>query len=197
MGCGLLIVGLAAFTAAMQLFWTRLDERRFPWGYPEAGRSTLVGTWVGTLTTGGGHRRVLLLDIKLHPLNFGSGRRRRGRGRGIIRRRGDNNLEGTATLCDGGREQHFTLNGADLNEAATRFRLSFATADSVPPDGFAPSHLRGSWDGGDALTFEADVYLRRGASAISSTDDPDTGRPATGAATRRGLDAFRTLCARP
>jgi hypothetical protein len=198
MGCGLLIIGIALFSSAMELFWTRLDERRFPWAYAKAGRSTLVGTWVGTLTSGGGHRRAVLFDIKLKPINFGSGRRRRrssGRNN-IIRRAGSEILQGSASLCGGAREQHFALSGSSAADGAARFRLSFSPSDSTPPNGLSPSFLRGAWDGRDSILFEADLYMREGVSAITGSDDPDTGRPATGAMRRGDTDAFRALCAR-
>ena len=53
-GCvGVVVVALvllAAFSSAMELFWTRIDQRRFPWAYEESGRPTLIGLWVGSLT---------------------------------------------------------------------------------------------------------------------------------------------------
>ena len=51
-GCTLVLAGLFLFTSAMELFWTRVDERRFPWAYAGSGQPTLTGTWVGTLATG-------------------------------------------------------------------------------------------------------------------------------------------------
>ena len=167
-----MLAALYLFITGMELFWTRIDERRFPWAYPKPGRSTLVGTWVGTLTTGGGVRRGVYLDIRLDPLNFGrGGRRRRGRGGNVFRGPRSSKLEGTARLCGGEAEQRFTLTGNHETDDASRFYLGLAVADSTPPNGFAPSHMRGRWDGRDSLALEADVYLRRGQSAISATDD--------------------------
>ena len=82
-GCGRTLLGLAVavvvlalFSGAMELFWNRLDQRRFPQGYASSGDPTLVGTWVGTMTMGGGSRRSVLLDLRLRPLRFNrSGRR--------------------------------------------------------------------------------------------------------------------------
>lgn len=194
-GCLALVGALIFFTWGMELFWTRLDERRFPWMYTKAGRSTLVGTWVGTLTSGGGKRRAVLLHIERQPLNFSTRRGRGGRGSNrMFRRAYGEKLDGHATFCGAPKEQHFTLNGSNQTMDASQFRLSFSPSDSVPPDGLAPSFMRGSWDQRDALDLEVDLYLRKGASAISSTDDPDTGR--NGRVTmRRGDDAaFRALC---
>jgi hypothetical protein len=94
------------------------------------------------------------------------------------------------------RVQHFTAWGEPADDAASRFHLSLSPADSVPPDGLAPSHIRGRWDGGDSLALEASLYLRRGKSAISSTDDPDT-RGDTPVTMTRGTEAaFDSLCSR-
>lgn len=190
-GCALVLAGLFLFTSAMELFWTRVDERRFPWAYEGSGQLTLTGTWVGTLATGGGARRGVYLDLRLEPLDF------EGRTKRMYRRDRSSKLEGDARLCAGaGREQRFTFTGNNADDAAARFHLGLRVADSVPPDGLAPSHMRGRWNGRDSLALEADVYLRRGASAISSTDDPHTGPPATVGLHRGGEAEYRTLCAR-
>jgi hypothetical protein len=195
-GCLVAIAALYFLIAGMEMLWTRIDERRFPWAYSRPGRSTLVGTWVGTLTTGGGVRRGMYLDIRLDPLNFSRrGRRRRGSSN-IFRRPQSSKLEGNARLCGGEAEQRFTLRGNNETDDASRFYLALAVADSTPPNGFAPSHMRGRWDGRDSLALEADVYLRRGQSAISATDDPHTGKPAIVEMRRADEAEFRALCAR-
>jgi hypothetical protein len=191
-GCLVAVVGLVALTSAIRFAWDRWDRFRYPWAYASSGRPTLTGSWVGTLTSGGGVRRAALLDLRLEPRRFGrrSGRRARGA-------RGRRALVGEVRLCGNpAGEQRFTAYGGHEDAAASRFRLALSVADSVPPDGLAPSHLRGRWDGGDSLAFEADLYLRRGASAISGTDDPDTGPPATIHMGRGDEAAFRALCAR-
>ena len=46
-GCAVLVGAvalIAAFSGALELFWTRVDQRRFPWAYVETGRPTLTGT---------------------------------------------------------------------------------------------------------------------------------------------------------
>src|SRR5688500_2001518 len=130
-GCLVVLAALYFLIAGMEMFWTRIDERRFPWAYPKPGRSTLVGTWVGTLTTGGGVRRGMYLDIRLEPLDFRGGGRRRRRGSNVFRRPRSSKLEGTAMLCGGEAEQHFTLTGNDEADGASRFRLALAVADST------------------------------------------------------------------
>ena len=196
-GCLVVLAALYFFIAGMELFWTRIDERRFPWAYPKSGRSTLVGTWAGTLTTGGGVRRGMYLDIRLDPLEPGRGGRRRRRGSGnLFRRPRSSKLEGSARLCGGEAEQRFTLRGNNETDDASRFYLALAVADSTPPNGYAPSHIRGGWDGRDSLALEADVYLRRGESAISGGDDPNTGKPAIVGMRRAGEAEFRALCGR-
>ena len=199
-GCAVL-VGAALFIAvssgAMGLFWTRVDQRRFPWAYAETGRPTLTGTWVGTLETKRGARRGLYLDLRLVPIDFESGRRRRGGANRVFRRINSDKLVGELRMCGGPKgEQRFTLSGNNVTSDASRFRLSFSAADSVPPDGLAPSHLRGAWDQRDSLNVEADLYVRQGASAITNSADPETGHPQAGALHRANANEYPALCAR-
>jgi hypothetical protein len=100
-------------------------------------------------------------------------------------------------MCGGPNgQQRFTVSGSNLTSDASRFRLCFSTADSVPPDGLAPSHLRGAWDLRDSLRIEADFYVRQGASAITSSADPETGQPQPGALHRAQPNEYPALCAR-
>jgi hypothetical protein len=199
-GCAILagvVLLLAVFSGAMELFWTRIDQRRFPWAYAETGRSTLTGTWVGSLATNRGARRALYLDLQLKPLDFDGGRRRRRRASDVYRRATSDKLVGELRMCGGPKgEQRFTLHGNNVTDDASRFRLSFYPADSVPPDGLAPSHLRGAWDGRDSLRIEADLYVRQGKSAITNSADPETGAPQPGALHRAEPNEYPALCAR-
>jgi len=79
----------------------------------------------------------------------------------------------------------------------SRFRLSMhPLVDSLAADGLAPSHMKGQWSGKDSITLDVSLYLRRGKSAISSSDDPDTGRD-TRVTLNRGTEAeFTALCSR-
>ena len=52
------------------------------------------------------------------------------------------------------------------------------------------------WNGHDSLRVEADLYLRRGASAITDSADPETGPPQPGALHRAPLQEFRATCNR-
>ena len=196
-GLALVIVLLAIFSGAMQLFWTRVDQRRFPWAYAETGRPALVGTWIGSLTTGRGAVRGLYLDLGLKPLDFdGRGRRRGGNNR-MYRRRGSEMLGGELRMCGGPNgEQRFTVTGYPVDDDASRFALGFYPADSVPPDGLAPSHMRGTWNHQDSLRVEVDLHMRRGKSAITSTDDPETGLPQPGALHRASANEYPALCRR-
>jgi hypothetical protein len=184
------VLSLAAFSSAMELFWTRVDQRRFPWAYEESGRPTLTGLWVGSLTTGRGAVRGLYLDLRLEPLDFEGDH-------GAFRRATSDKLGGELRMCGGSNgQQRFDVRGNDVADGASRFRLSFSTTDSVPPDGLAPSHLRGTWDGRDSLRIEVDLYLQQGKSAITSTADPETGTPQQGALRRAKPNDYPALCAR-
>ena len=191
-GCLLLIAFLFLFTTGIEFAWKRIDQYRFPWGYPELGGPALVGTWAGTLTTGGGIMRGIYMDLRLRPFET----RRRGRSF-VIRTRRKSNFVGEVRLCGGEREQRFTITGGNmLDNAASRIFLSLYPADSNPPDGLAPSHIRGGWNGKDSLALEADVHMRRGKSAISNSADPNTGKPAT-IGMKHGNEAeFAAICAR-
>ena len=196
-GLVLVVVLLAAFSGAMELFWTRVDQRRFPWAYAESGRPTLTGTWVGMLVTNRGARRALYLDLRLKPIDFESGRRRRGRANQVFRRAYSEKLVGELRMCGGPKgEQRFTLTGTNVTDDASRFKLGFYPADSVPPDGLAPSHLRGAWDLRDSLKVEADLHVRQGAAAITNSADPETGRPQPGALHRAQPNEYAALCRR-
>jgi hypothetical protein len=195
-GCGSFLVAiavLAAVTIAVNVVSVRIDRWRFPWGYADSGRPTLVGTWVGPATTPGGQRLAMLVEIDLIPLDRG---RRHPPILRMSRRSGW--LEGRALVCRApGRVGRFTLRGRpDDESSASRFHLGAAPADSVPSDGLSPSNIKGQWAGGDSMNLSVSLYLRRGKSAISSTSDPDTGRP-TSATLRRGAESdFNSLCAR-
>jgi hypothetical protein len=64
------------------------------------------------------------------------------------------------------------------------------------PDGLAPSHIRGRWDGANTLGLDVSLYLRRGKSAITDSADPDTGRD-TPMTMQHGTEAeFNSLCQR-
>jgi hypothetical protein len=194
-GClpGLLGFGLlCAVVAGGHYLAIHIDKRRFPWGYADSGKPPLVGTWVGPFTTGSGKRLAMMIDIELVPL--GRGRRYTP----IIRTDRHPWLEGRVLVCDGpGRVRHLEASGAPNDNRASRFHLGTSPTDSLPPpEGLAPSHLYGRFDGSDSLAFEASLYLRRGKSAITQSDSPDTGRN-TRLVLRRGTEAtFTALCDR-
>ena len=195
LGCGPGLLGLGllfAFVVGEHYLAIYIDERRFPWGYADSGSPPLVGTWVGPFTTRSGKRLAMLLDVQLVPL----GKSRRGTP--IIRTQRHGWLEGRVLVCDGpGRVRHLEASGEPNDNRASRFHLATSSADSMPPEGLVPSHLYGRWDGADSLAFEASLYLRRGRSAITKSDDPDTGLRKTPLTLRRGTEAtFNSLCAR-
>jgi hypothetical protein len=134
----------------------------------------------------------MMLDIELVPL----GRDRRGTP--IIRTQRHGWLEGRVLVCDGpGRVRRLEASGEPNDNRASRFHLATSSKDSMPPEGLAPSHLYGRWDGADSLPLEASLYLRRGRSAITKSDDPDTGLNKTPLTLRRRTQAtFDSLCSR-
>jgi hypothetical protein len=192
-GCGPGLLGLGllfAFVIGEHYLAIYIDQRRFPWGYPNSGAPQLVGTWVGPFTTRSGKRLAMLLDVQLVPL--GKGRK----GTPIIRTGRHGWLEGRVLVCDApGRVRHLEASGEPNDNRASRLHFATSSADSMPPEGLVPSHLYGHWDGADSLALEASLYLRRGRSAISKSDDPDTGLRKTPLTLRRGTEAtFNSLC---
>ena len=195
-GCGCVpgLIGLGvllAIAAGGHYLAIAIDKWRFPWGYADSGKPPLVGTWVGPFTTGSGKRLAMLIDIQLVPL--GEGRR----GTPIIRTDRHSWLEGRVLVCDGpGRLRQLEASGEPNDKRASRFHLGTSPMDSLPQaDGLSPSHLYGVFDGSDSLALEVSLYMRRGRSAITQSDDPDTGLKRTPLALRRGTEAaFTSLC---
>ena len=191
-GAALLVVALAVLSTGLQGIGRRIDLWRAPWA--DAGRGpTLTGTWVGSLTTGRGARRAVLLDLRA---KLPSDRPPRG-GRRRARRGSSPSLTGNAVMCGGpAGEQRFTVHGRPRDREGSQLYLGVGTADSVPRDGLAPSNMRGRWNGGDSLALEVDLYLRKGVSAITATDDPDTGAPTPLRMARGTESQFHALCRR-
>jgi hypothetical protein len=193
-GCLQAVLGIAAVSAfafGIHFAGERIDAARFPWGHPETGRPTLTGTWVGPVTMGSGKRMAMLVWSELAPLD----RHRKWPGP-IIRTRRTSWLEGHAMTCGNpGPVQRFkTWGKPDEESTASRFHLAIVPADSLPADGLAPSGLKGRWRGGDEMQVDVSFYLRKGKSAISGSDDPDTGRD-TPVTLKRGSEAdFNSLC---
>ena len=189
----LVIAFLTLFVYGIDLVGTRIDRSRFPWGYETPGTSTLAGTWVGTLVSGSGKRLGMLIDMRLAPLDHN---RRRG---SIIRTHRNTWLIGRVLTCTGaGAPQEYVLDGDPEDyRNASRFRLSMhPKVDSLTADGLAPSHMVGRWGGKDAIDLEVSLHLRKGTSAISSSDDPDTGRDQR-VTLNRGTEAdFTATCGR-
>lgn len=186
--------GLALLFFGLEFAADKLDRRRFPWGYETPGTSTLAGTWVGPLTSGSGKRLGMLIEMRLAPLDY---HRRRGQ---AFRTHRSTWLIGRVLTCTGlGRPNEYEMSGEPDrdNRNASRFRLSMHPKnDSLVTDGLAPSHMQGRWAGKDSIDLLVSMHLRRGKSAISSSDDPDTGRdqPVT---LKRATEAdFTALCSR-
>jgi hypothetical protein len=188
-------LSLAGFANAE---WTRFDQHRFPWAYPESGQPTLTGLWAGRLTTDRGARRGLLLDLQLVPLKFGHAGRRTGKmDLRFFHRMASDNLTGALHVCGGPKgEQHFTLRGNIVTDDASRFRVSLSVADSALIDGLALGAIRGTWDGLDSLRIEADLYVRQGTTIIRNPRDSETTTPQPGALHRADAAEFRSVCER-
>lgn len=194
-GCASWLLALAAicaFALGMDAIGRRMDRARFPWGYKDSGRPALADTWVGTMVTGSGQRLGMLMDIELAPLD--RGRRRRSP---IIRTQRSHWLEGRVLVCTiPGGIRRLEADGKPYDtKAASRFHLATYSADSLAPEGLAPSHIQGRWGGGDSVDLSVSLYMRKGRAAITNSADPDTG-PDQHVTLKRGTEAqFDSLCA--
>ena len=190
----LLIAALLLFVLGLDFAASRLDKRRFPWGYETPGTPTLAGTWVGPVTSGSGQRLGMLIEMRLAPLDH---HRRRSQ---MLRTRRSTWLIGRVVTCNGRMNpEAYEMDGRPDgdNRNASRFRLSMHPVnDSSAYEGLAPSHMQGRWQGRDAIDLLVSFHLRKNRSAITSSDDPDTGRD-TPVTLNRGTEAdFNSLCGR-
>ena len=192
-GCALLIIaGMLAGSIGEEWIADRIDRQRFPWGYANSGKPTLVGTWVGRMTTGSGKRLGVLIEMDLAPLNRGDREETT-----VFRTRSSDWLEGRELVCDGkGLVRRYRVSGKPEDSGPSRFRLATISPDNVQQDGLTPSTMNGRWDGGDALSLDVSLYLRQGKSAITNTADPDTGRDTPLMMTRGTQADFDSLCGR-
>ena len=184
---GTLAIGfLVAVYAATNFFWQRFDRWRFPWAYEQSGRPTLTGSWVGSLTTATGQHRGVIMEMHLPDI---SGRKRK------VRRTRFGSLEGTARTCDErGEVRSLTLSGNPDNKDATQLHIMTIPAENPPPDGLTLNTATGLWDQGNTLHLQAGFYFRKGPSAISGSEYPDTEKEALLHMTRGGDAEFRRAC---
>jgi hypothetical protein len=193
-GCASWIIGFAALLAVvfgLDFIGSRIDRARFPWGYDAPGKSTLAGTWVGVVTTGGGQRLGMLIDMRLAPLGY-----HRRRSAPIIRTQRMTWLIGRVLTCTGtGRPNEFVLDGKPDDDGASRFHLSMhPRVDSLNADGLAPSHMKGRWSGGETIDLEISLHLHRGKSSITNSADPDTGHDQQATLGRGTAARFGSIC---
>jgi hypothetical protein len=182
----LILIAIVVFGG--NAFWRQIDKWRFPWAYGGDGRPTLTGTWVGSLRTGSGASRGVMLDVSLPGLN-GGGRR--------YRRTKYGTLEGTARSCDeAGQIRSFTVSGAPEDRAASRIHLGATPVEKPEPEGLTISNLQGAWDRADVLHVETHFVFRKNGGAITGAEYPDTEKAAPLHLTRGGDPEFQAVCAR-
>jgi len=177
---------IAAFVAFELGLWWLDRVWFFQWATAREGRPALSGVWVGQLATGTGRPRGVLVELRRH----------------VPKRRPHRcdrcgSIRGRALTCDErGNERAYRLSGTPSDRRATRVEISAGPAVDPPPDGLEMNTLIGGWDGADVLTLAAGFFWRRGASAITSSDDPDTSVDPT-LRMRRGTEAdYRAACHR-
>jgi hypothetical protein len=178
----LVIAGLGAAAVALFVVNRQLDAFLYAWDNRSSGRPTLSGTWVGRLTTGSGRPRGVFMELhRWKP--------QRGLDCPTCA-----HIEGTALVCDErGGSQRYRVGGEPGDRHATTLHLGVSPVAQPPPDGLELSSMRGRWDGVNALPLEAQFHWRKGASAISGSDDPDT--KYVPLPMRRGTeDEYRAVC---
>jgi hypothetical protein len=182
----LILVAIVIFGG--NAFWRQMDKWRFPWAYGGGGRPTLTGSWVGSLRTGSGLSRGVILDMSLPGLKGGQRKYRRTK---------YGTLEGTARTCDElGQIHSFTVAGAPENREASRIHLSATPAEKPEPQGLTISSLEGAWDRANVLHVETHFNFRQNGGAVTGAEYPDTQKAAPLHLTRGGETEFQAVCSR-
>lgn len=194
---GFTVLGIAAIVGiivGMDWVRTRIDMWRHPWGYAVGGRPALPGTWVGPLTTAGGLRSGVLLELRLIPVNPPQKTTSFSRRRKLWRGRNATTLSANARFCDDRGEQRLAGNGSSADKKASRFSVALSQADtSFQPDGLAISGIDGGWDGANAVAATALPYWRVRKVGVIRRDDPNVKE--TPFAMKRGTEAdYRAIC---
>lgn len=185
-GCvGVSVIFVAALFAVNGLGYL-IDCAFNPWAHSLTGRPTLVGTWVGRVTTPGGESRVLFLDM-----------RRSTNARGNYSTcRTCPRIEGAAKLCGGESDvRPYDVWGGPDSWDGTRFHLAAATAKGRPPSaGLQAGGMRGEWSG-DALSMTMELSRSDESGATHSrSGDPDVNTPAKFTMARGGGSNFFDEC---
>jgi hypothetical protein len=178
--------GIAFMVVALVLIFSGaldwgVDLVLYPWA---RANPPLLGTWSGTLTTGNGERLIVSLEMR---------RTVREREGFCVRCA---QIEGNAATCDArGTVLRYRISGSPSDRRGTHLHLGAVPDRQPPPDGLELDVLSGTWDGGDGLDLQADFFWRRGAAAISSSDDKAT-QPVPLRMQRDAAKGFETMCGR-
>jgi hypothetical protein len=177
-----LVVGMFFVGGASYL----IDCAFNPWAHSPTGRPTLVGSWVGRVTSPSGQARALFLEMHRSTTSRG----------GYSTCHTCPRIEGTAKLCGSEADvrPHDVWGGPDSWDGS-RFHLQVATAKGQQPrPGLQAGSMRGAWSG-DALDMSMlfRFYNERGAGVYAS-DNPDVNVPAKFAMARGGETDFLAEC---
>lgn len=153
-------VVIAAFVLSDAPQWV-MDALYFPWAHADP---PLIDRWAGVFTAGNGDRLELVVVLK----------RTEHVGDEIVCYE-CNQIEGTAVTCDArGLVRRYRISGTPKDRHGSQIHFGAVSDQSPSPDGLELDTLSGTWDHADTMTLAADFAWRRGASAITSTDDPAT-----------------------
>ncbi len=173
----IVVLGVALFFAGA-LDWG-YDRLLYPWVLAQP---PLLGSWVGTPTSGNGVPMVVGIDMA---------RVRFERDEPCWR---CHQIEGTAATCDArGTVLRYRLSGSPADRQGRQLHLGAVPARQPLPDGLELDILRGTWHGAGELSLDAGFFWRRDGSGISTTDDPAT-QPVPMRRQRKSTADFNTLC---
>lgn len=155
-----------------------------PWAYGIFGRSTLTGSWTGTVQARSGARYAFYLQLE-HSRYFTDLPTTEGTGRG-----GLGKLFGSLTWCArDGPTRNLTVEGT-ANHSASDVTIGVHVPDHPRP-GLYPSSFHGAWHG-STLALLVSFVWRQGISAISSSARwPDLSLTMR----KRGYRAYQDACA--
>lgn len=155
-----------------------------PWAYGIFGRSTLTGSWTGTVQTQRGARYVFYLHLE-HSRYFTDLPTTEGTGRG-----GLGKIFGSLSWCArDGLTRSLTVEGT-ADHSASHVNIGVHVPDH-PRSGLYPSSFHGAWHG-STLALRVSFVWRQGISAISSSARwPDLSLTMH----KRGYRAYQAACA--
>jgi uncharacterized protein len=180
---------LAVMLAISQYGYKLFDRIFAPWAFPSGDRPALVGNWGGTLVTSTGKRFAVYLRLILpQPKLSRHGGYRRG-----WREQPNGPLGGQLVICDRpNMPRIYEVEGTPNDRHASNF--TFFAAPKLGTDGLTASWVNAAWSNPNRIDGQVQFHWRRGPSAISGPQYPDTQGEGVLSLVRTGTAADTTSC---